>query len=110
MERVRARVAMSMHIVFSGGRTGGHLFPGLAVAEAIRRHDPETTITFAGSGGPLERQHLPEYGYPLVTLACRPWSSRAWRWPRFAWDHAQGFRAACRWLTMHRADVVVGLG
>ena len=99
-----------MHIVFSGGRTGGHLFPGLAVAEEIRRRDPAAMITFAGSGGPLERQHLPEHGYPLVTLACRPWSPRAWRWPRFAWDHAQGFRAACRWLTMHRPDVVVGLG
>ncbi|HEX3869394.1 MAG TPA: glycosyltransferase, partial [Pirellulales bacterium] len=101
---------MRPHIVISGGGSGGHLFPGLAVAQQIRTLEPEADITFAGTRSESERRHVEEAGFRHVAMACRAWSPRPWRWPRFVWDHARGFRAAERWLARHKPDVVVGLG
>ena len=46
------------HIVFAGGGTAGHLFPGLAVAEEMLRHAPRLPISFVGSGKPFEAQYV----------------------------------------------------
>jgi UDP-N-acetylglucosamine--N-acetylmuramyl-(pentapeptide) pyrophosphoryl-undecaprenol N-acetylglucosamine transferase len=46
------------HIVFSGGGTGGHLFPGLAVAERLSAEIVNLRVTFAGSGKAFEQKHV----------------------------------------------------
>ncbi len=55
-------------ILFAGGGTGGHLFPGIALAEEFCRRQPETKIVFAGTRRGLEARVIPEMGYPLVFL------------------------------------------
>lgn len=55
-------------VLFAGGGTGGHLFPGIALAEEFKRHDPEVKIIFAGTRRGLEARVIPEIGYPLVFL------------------------------------------
>lgn len=55
-------------IVFAGGGTGGHLFPALAVADAIRRLRPSATIEFVGARRGLEARLVPKAGYALHTL------------------------------------------
>ena len=49
--------------IFCGGGTGGHLFPGIAMALAIRRKDPESAILFIGTRRGLEERVLPRYGF-----------------------------------------------
>ena len=55
-------------ILFAGGGTGGHLFPGIALAEEFRLRQADTRIVFAGTRRGLEARVIPELGYPLVFL------------------------------------------
>jgi UDP-N-acetylglucosamine--N-acetylmuramyl-(pentapeptide) pyrophosphoryl-undecaprenol N-acetylglucosamine transferase len=98
------------HLIFSGGGTGGHLFPGLAVAAELRRRDPRLHITFAGSGRELERRHVEAAGFDYLPIECRPWPRRPWRLPGFALGHLASIRAATRYLNRRGADAVIGLG
>jgi UDP-N-acetylglucosamine--N-acetylmuramyl-(pentapeptide) pyrophosphoryl-undecaprenol N-acetylglucosamine transferase len=50
-------------VVFAGGGTGGHLFPGIAIAEALRTLRPDTRISFAGSASKIEARVVPAHGY-----------------------------------------------
>lgn len=100
----------SPHIVFTGGGTGGHLFPGLAVAQRLAEFLPEFRITFAGSGKPLEQEHVAAAGWQYLCLRCRPWPRRLGDVGRFVVDNLLGYRAAARFLAEHSVSVVVGLG
>ena len=54
-----------MKVVLSGGGTGGHIYPALTIAGALRRLDPDCEITFVGTQKGLEKDIIPRYGYPL---------------------------------------------
>lgn len=59
-------------MLIAGGGTGGHLFPGIALAEAIRRCDPAAGILFVGSERGIEARAVPASGFTLETLPIRP--------------------------------------
>jgi UDP-N-acetylglucosamine--N-acetylmuramyl-(pentapeptide) pyrophosphoryl-undecaprenol N-acetylglucosamine transferase len=61
-------VAALRRVVFAGGGTGGHLFPALAVADAIAKLRPGLRIEFVGARRGLESRLVPRAGYPLHTL------------------------------------------
>jgi UDP-N-acetylglucosamine--N-acetylmuramyl-(pentapeptide) pyrophosphoryl-undecaprenol N-acetylglucosamine transferase len=98
------------HIVFTGGGTGGHLFPGLAVAERLREAFPRLRITFAGGGKPWERDQVTASGFDYLALPCRPWPRRLRDLGRFVVDNAIGYRQARRFLGEQSVAAVVGLG
>ncbi len=54
--------------VIAGGGTGGHLYPGIAIAEEIQRRRAGVVVVFAGAGTPLERDILAPHGYRLVAI------------------------------------------
>jgi len=60
-----------MRILFAGGGTGGHLFPGLALADEIRRLRGDMAIEFIGTDDGLEKDIVPAAGYPLYRIASR---------------------------------------
>ncbi len=60
-----------MRYVVAGGGTGGHLFPGIALADAFRDLDADAEIVFMGASGGLEVRIIPDLGYKLVTLPVR---------------------------------------
>lgn len=55
-------------IIISGGGTGGHIFPAIAVANALRRIDSATEILFVGALGRMEMEKVPEAGYKITGL------------------------------------------
>lgn len=55
-------------IIISGGGTGGHVFPAIAVADALRRIDDKTEILFVGALGRMEMEKVPEAGYRIIGL------------------------------------------
>ncbi|WP_022664416.1 undecaprenyldiphospho-muramoylpentapeptide beta-N-acetylglucosaminyltransferase [Desulfospira joergensenii] len=59
-------------IIIAGGKTGGHLFPGIAVAQALESADPGCRILFVGTNAPFEINTLERYGYDHRIIAARP--------------------------------------
>jgi UDP-N-acetylglucosamine--N-acetylmuramyl-(pentapeptide) pyrophosphoryl-undecaprenol N-acetylglucosamine transferase len=66
-----------MKVLLTGGGTGGHVYPALAIAEAIRRRDPASGILYMGSAAGMEAKLVPAAGIPFVGLAVRPPRSQA---------------------------------
>jgi UDP-N-acetylglucosamine--N-acetylmuramyl-(pentapeptide) pyrophosphoryl-undecaprenol N-acetylglucosamine transferase len=100
-----------MRIVFAGGGTGGHLFPGLAVAREFQRRDGKTAILFIGTEQGIEYRVLPKEGFQLETLPVKGMKGRG---ARGLLDALYGVPAGlARSLTIlrgFRPDCVIGLG
>lgn len=102
---------MSLRVLVAGGGTGGHLFPGLAVADEIRRRDPAAEVTFAGTEKGIEVRAVPAAGYRLELLAVSPLKGRT------VVERARGLvalpRAGVQAITLVRRakpDLVLGVG
>jgi UDP-N-acetylglucosamine--N-acetylmuramyl-(pentapeptide) pyrophosphoryl-undecaprenol N-acetylglucosamine transferase len=54
-----------LKVIIAGGGTGGHLFPGLALAEELKRRDSETEVIFVGTEHGIEAKIIPREGYPI---------------------------------------------
>src|SRR5262245_28712168 len=63
---------MARTILIAAGGTGGHIFPGLAVADELVRRDPEVRILFVGTKRGLESGLVPRAGYELALLPILP--------------------------------------
>ncbi|HVD78629.1 MAG TPA: undecaprenyldiphospho-muramoylpentapeptide beta-N-acetylglucosaminyltransferase [Vicinamibacteria bacterium] len=63
---------MPRTFIIAAGGTGGHLFPGIAVADELRRRDPATRVVFAGTPKGLESRLVPRAGHELVLLPILP--------------------------------------
>jgi UDP-N-acetylglucosamine--N-acetylmuramyl-(pentapeptide) pyrophosphoryl-undecaprenol N-acetylglucosamine transferase len=98
-------------VVLAGGGTGGHIFPLLAFADCLRRHDPEIRITCLGTPRGLENELIPPHGYPLRHVPAyqlpRSVNLDLVRTPDRMWRSA---RAAGKILDEVAAQVVVGFG
>lgn len=100
-----------MNVVIAGGGTGGHLFPGIAVAQEFMRSDPGTKVVFIGSSRGIEMRVLPQLGFPLKTLYAKGFSGhRAGQKAAALAAVPIAFAQACRYLLQVRADVVLGVG
>jgi len=62
---------MSKRIIISGGGTGGHIYPAIAIANALKNIDRETEILFVGAEGKMEMQKVPDAGYKIIGLPVR---------------------------------------
>ena len=59
---------MGKRIIIAGGGTGGHIFPAIAIANALMKADPATEILFVGAKGRMEMEKVPEAGYRIEGL------------------------------------------
>ena len=55
-------------IIISGGGTGGHIFPAIAIADALKRRYPQAEILFIGAKNRMEMDRVPQAGYPIEGL------------------------------------------
>ena len=71
---------MTGKVVIAGGGTGGHLFPGIALAEEFTRRKEGWKVIFIGTGKDLEKRTLPRWGFDLMTVPALPLKGRSlWR-------------------------------
>ncbi|WP_031528357.1 undecaprenyldiphospho-muramoylpentapeptide beta-N-acetylglucosaminyltransferase [Dyadobacter crusticola] len=59
---------MSKKVIISGGGTGGHIYPAIAIADALRRKEPDLEVLFVGALGKMEMEKVPRAGYEIVGL------------------------------------------
>ncbi len=59
---------MGKRVIISGGGTGGHIFPAVAIANALKKIDPGTEILFVGANGRMEMEKIPAAGYKIIGL------------------------------------------
>ena len=80
-----------MRVLIAGGGTGGHLYPGIALARELQRRDPATVVTFVGTAQGVEARVVPREGFPLelIRVAGLKGKSRV--------ERLQGLRCCCRW-------------
>lgn len=57
-----------MRVIISGGGTGGHIFPAIAIGQALQRLQPDTELLFVGAKGKMEMEKIPQAGYEIVGL------------------------------------------
>ncbi|MFN5619743.1 MAG: glycosyltransferase, partial [Flavobacteriales bacterium] len=55
-----------MRVIISGGGTGGHIFPAVAIAKTIQKQYPQAKILFVGALGKMEMEKVPAAGFEIV--------------------------------------------
>lgn len=96
--------------VFAGGGTGGHLFPGLAVASELVRLEPRALCVFFTTDRTLDRDLLARTSHARVVQPVRPFPANPLHWPRFLLAWRRSVHAALHWLQRSRPRAVLGLG
>jgi UDP-N-acetylglucosamine--N-acetylmuramyl-(pentapeptide) pyrophosphoryl-undecaprenol N-acetylglucosamine transferase len=98
-------------ILFACGGTGGHVYPALAIADAVRALRPDAAIEFAGTTHRMEWQAVPKAGYSIqpITAASLP-RRPSLQLLTFPFKLGKGFADAYRLVRGFDADVVVGTG
>ena len=102
---------MAESVLLAGGGTAGHVNPLLAVADELRRRDPDLRITVLGTTSGLEARLVPAHGYRLVPVPRVPLPRRpTLDWLRLPWRLRAAVIAAAKAITESQAQVVVGFG
>lgn len=99
----------ALRVLFAGGGTGGHLYPAIAIADALR--DRGASVAFVGTADRLEASIVPRAGYTLHTIASRPLTRRpSLDLVRTFFANAAGTLASAALLLRLRPDAVVATG
>ncbi|WP_027003483.1 undecaprenyldiphospho-muramoylpentapeptide beta-N-acetylglucosaminyltransferase [Hugenholtzia roseola] len=102
---------MSRRIVISGGGTGGHIYPGLAIAQALQHLEPQTEILFIGAKGKMEMEKVPHAGFAIEGLPIQGLQRRlSLQNLAFPFKLLKSLQQAGTILRRFGAQVVVGTG
>ena len=100
-----------MKIIISGGGTGGHIYPAIAIADALKRREPLIDILFVGAEGKMEMEKVPQAGYPIKGLWISGFQRRVTLQNFLFPFKVMHSLVKCRQiLKSFKPDVVVGVG
>lgn len=98
-------------VLISGGGTGGHIFPALSIANAVKRRYPEADILFVGAQGRMEMERVPAAGYPIEGLPVAGFDrKRLWRNFGVLLKLWKSLRKARRIVRDFKPDIAIGVG
>ena len=97
--------------MISGGGTGGHIFPAVSIANALKELDPEAEILFVGALGRMEMERVPQAGYKIVGLAVRGFDrKKPWKNVSVLIDLSKSIRQVKKIIRDFKPNVGVGVG
>src|SRR5690606_16844639 len=102
---------MAKKVIISGGGTGGHIFPAIAIANALRQIEPDIDILFVGALGKMEMEKVPAAGYEIIGLDIQGIDRQSlWKNLSLPFKLYTSIRKARRIIRDFRPDVAVGVG
>lgn len=100
-----------MKFIISGGGTGGHIFPALSIANALRRRMPDCEILYVGAEGRMEMERVPAAGYEIVGLPVAGFDrKKLWRNIPVLLKLWKSLRLARKTVKKFAPDCVIGVG
>lgn len=100
-----------LRVLVSGGGTGGHIFPAVSIANAVRRRHPDAEILFVGAQGRMEMERVPAAGYRIVGLPVAGFDrKRLWRNFGVLIKLQRSLNIARKVLREFNPDIAVGVG
>ncbi len=105
-------MSSQLRVLISGGGTGGHIFPAVSIANAIKALRPDADILFIGANGRMEMQRVPAAGYEIKGLPIRGFLRPLWKPANIgvAIDYLKSKWLAKKMLRDFRPQVAVGVG
>ena len=101
----------SLRIIISGGGTGGHIFPAISIADAIKKRIPNTEILFVGAEDRMEMQRIPEAGYKIIGLPVSGFNRKnLLKNISVLWRLQRSIRIAKKIIKDFKPHAVVGVG
>lgn len=102
---------LGKRIIISGGGTGGHIFPAIAIANALKALDPSTEILFVGAQGRMEMEKVPAAGYEIIGLDIQGIQRKSiLKNLKFPFKLIGSVRKAIRIIKDFQPDAAVGVG
>ncbi|MBK5719638.1 undecaprenyldiphospho-muramoylpentapeptide beta-N-acetylglucosaminyltransferase [Dysgonomonas sp. Marseille-P4677] len=100
-----------LKVIISGGGTGGHIFPAVAIADAIKRRYPESDILFVGAEGRMEMEKVPAAGYKIIGLQVAGLNRKnPFKNISTIWKFKKSLSKAKKILKDFTPDIVIGVG
>lgn len=100
-----------MNYLISGGGTGGHIFPAISIANALRELQPDCNILFVGAEDRMEMERVPQAGYEIKGLPIRGfYRKQLWKNISVLWDLQKSLRKARKIIKEFKPDVAIGVG
>lgn len=101
-----------LRVIISGGGTGGHIFPAVSIANALREINPDVKILFVGAEGRMEMQRVPAAGYEIIGLPVRGLIRPLWKPANIGVlkDFLKSKRMVKQTLRDFKPHVAVGVG
>jgi len=97
--------------IISGGGTGGHVYPAIAIAQGIKRRQPDAEILFIGALGKLEMEKVPAAGFRIEGLPVAGFIRRmTWKNLTFPFKLMKSLRLAKKMIKQFNPDVAIGVG
>ena len=105
------RMEQNLRIIISGGGTGGHIFPAISIANAIKQLEPTANILFVGALGRMEMQRVPDAGYDIKGLpVCGFDRKHLWKNIKVLYKLWQSRRLAKAIIKEFKPNAAVGVG
>ncbi|CEP49270.1 undecaprenyldiphospho-muramoylpentapeptide beta-N-acetylglucosaminyltransferase [Paraclostridium sordellii] len=100
-----------MKILLSGGGTGGHVYPAIAIANKIKEENPEAEIIFVGTEKGIESEIVPKYGYELKTVTVQGFKRKIdFENVKRVFKLFKGLEQSRKIVKKFKPDVVIGTG